>query len=131
MRVAGSGRWSAETSPTDVESPTCTTDVHDVRPSPGSTTAAVVGAADGTAPLDPVGAGVDTVATIGACAVAGVASADDERDASTHAPTTARTANAGGSVTGPGRYRRVSSRVEHSPSCAGYGRRDQARRGSQ
>src|SRR5262245_44536997 len=134
MRVAGSGSTSVEISPTDVESPMCTTDVHDVR-SP---------AAGAVVPATTAVGGDDELATsTGATAVdvvepSGVASADEDREASTQAPTIASTttstagmASARGSVTGGGRYRRAANE-----GGARRGRRTvrsshQARRGSQ
>ena len=111
MRAAGSGRTSGETSPTDVESPMCTTEVHDVRSLAAA--AVVVGATLGT--VDAVGAGAGTAV------VAATESAEDERDPSTHAAITASTttstagmANARGSVTGAGRYRRGATAAERS-----------------
>jgi hypothetical protein len=113
MRVAGSGRWSGDMSPTDVESPMCTTEVHDVRALAAA--AVVVGAALGPTALDAVGAGAETAV------VAATESAEDERDPSTHAAITASTttstagmANARGSVTGAGRYRRGATETERS-----------------
>src|SRR4051794_4037624 len=112
MRVAGSGRTSGETSPTDVESPMCTRAVHDVR---ALAAAGVLGATLGTTALDAVGAGAGTAV------VAATESAEDERDPSTHAAITASTttstagmANARGSVTGAGRYRRGATEAERS-----------------
>ena len=115
MRAAGSGRTSGETSPTDVESPMCTTEVHDVR-ALAAAAAVVVGATLGTPAVDAVGAGAGI-----AVVVAATESAEDERDPSTHAAITASTttstagmANARGSVTGAGRYRRAPGAAERS-----------------
>ena len=116
----------------------CTTDVHDVRPLAAA--AAVVG--DGPRVGDDVG-GASTDDAVGgsepaAAIVAGVESADDDPDASIHAPTKVRTttstagmANARGSVTGAGRYRRA---VVEGGALGGRWRvrsAHQARRGSQ
>jgi hypothetical protein len=137
MRVAGSGRLAGVISPTDVESPMCTTDVHDVRPL--AAPAAVVGGAtvdtpDGAA-TDADDAAEASPATV---VVAAVESAEDDRDASIQAPTTVSTttstagmANARGIVTGAGRYRRALA----EGGARGRRRRvrsaHQARRGSQ
>ena len=95
----------------------CTTDVHDVRRGAGRgdrrCSEPTVGAAAARRRRAPSAA-----ATV---VVAATESADDERDASTHAPTTASTttstagmANARGSVTGAGRYRRACRAAERS-----------------